>query len=456
MKNNTYSRRGFLKLGTQALASSTLLATLGGMERALAASDTNGYRALVCVFLYGGHDSFNWIIPTDNARYATYAASRGRLALPRDDLRSITPSNVGGGAQFALHPSCQGIQSLFNNGNAAFIANVGPLVRPVTVAQIRNDTAELPPHLFSHSDQSAQWMTSYPQSGAPYGWSGRIADLLKEQGYNPRLAMNVSLAGNNIWQGGQDTVQYALGTGGAPELNAVSESYYRDGARSAAFLDLLQQARGDAHLLTAEFARTQNRAIDLAQFINASLESSPALTTAFPQSYLGAQLRMAARMIRARESIGVSRQMFFVGVGGWDTHDNQLIDQSELLFDLSTSLQAFQSAMNEINAQDLVTTFTASDFGRTLTSNGDGSDHGWGAHALVMGGAVKGRAIYGTMPNLTIEGPNDAGEGRIVPTTGTDQYAATLAKWFGVSDSDLRDVFPNLGNFASANMGFMS
>lgn len=454
--NPSMNRRSFLKVGTRALASSGLLATLGAMERALAACPPTGdYRALVCVFLYGGNDAFNWLVPRDVAGHGTYAASRRGLALSRASLLPIMPTNAGA-AEYGVHPSCTGIQSLFNEGSASFVANVGSLIRPVTRAAFRAESVELPPHLFSHSDQQTQWMTAYPQSGEPVGWAGRVADLLSSQACNPRLAVNISLNGNNIWQGGRNTVQYALSPYGAPELDVVADTGYRGGARRAAFLDLLTQGGGDGHLLARELATTQRRAIDLAAFVNAGLGSVPNLSTTFPNSRLGNQLRMVAKMVRARQAIGVSRQLFFVGFGSWDQHDNLLSDHAWNLTELSQALRAFQTALVEINAQNLVTTFTASDFGRTLTSNGDGSDHGWGGHALVMGGAVRGRQIFGTMPDLALEGPDDAGEGRIIPTLSTDQYAATLARWFGVAESDLPLVFPNLGNFSSADLGFMT
>lgn len=452
--NPPFTRRKFLQVGCQALASGSLLATLGGMERVLAASDTStGYRALVCVFLFGGNDSFNWLVPRDDATYATYATSRRTLALAKSSLLAINPTNTPAGQLFGLHPSCVGMQTLFESGKAAFVANVGTLVRPVTRAQYLNGTGTLPPYLFSHSDQQSQWMTSYPQSSATYGWAGRTADLLSSQGFNPRLAMNISLAGNNVWQNGAVTVPYALGLNGAPEFDAVDPDF-REGQRKAAFLELQRQGAAGANLLQRECANTQTRAVDLASLVNTGL-SGQSLATVFPQTYIGSQLRMAARMIQARGTIGVTRQMFFIGLGGWDTHDALLDEQARLLGELSPALLAFQTAMGEIGAENSVTTFTASDFGRTLTSNGDGSDHGWGGNALVMGGAVRGRQIYGTMPNLAINGPDDAEDGRIIPTTATDQYGATLASWFGVSNSDLNTVFPNLPNFATPRLGFL-
>lgn len=445
------NRRKFLKVGTQTLASSTLLATLGGMERVLAAgSDTSGYKALVCIFLTGGNDSFNWIVPSDNAGYQVYQTSRRSLALPQNSLLPIAPAGIGAG-QYGLHASSSGVKTLFDSGKAAFVANVGTLVEPITRTQYLNRSVALPRFLFSHSDQQEQWMTSVPQSSVPSGWGGRIADLLSSQAGNPRLSFNISLSGSNVWQGGLNTQPYALGTGGAPEFSVINDP----SEPGDPYLELLNQARTHPSLLTREYAGVGNRSVDLAEFVNDSLASVPELNTVFPNDRLGQQLKMTARMIRARGAVGQSRQMFFISYPDFDTHDEQAGRLSSQLESLSAGLLAFQNAMAEINAENDVTTFTASDFGRTLTSNGDGSDHGWGGHALVVGGAVAGGRIYGTMPNLTINGPDDAELGRIIPTLSTDQYGATLARWFGVSESDLGLVFPNLDHFGSSNLGFM-
>jgi uncharacterized protein (DUF1501 family) len=450
--NSSCSRRGFLKLGLNTLAAGGLYGTLGGLQRALAASDTSGYRALVCVFLHGGNDSFNWLVPRDVTGYAEYAAARGTLALPVNSLLPLS----GGGAQLGLHASCSGLQSLFNTGRAAFVGNVGTLVQPVTAAQVRNGGAELPRHLYSHSDQQSQWMTSAPHSTAPRGWAGRVADLLHAQSYNPRLAVNLSLGGSNLWQSGRDTVPYALGLDGAPEFRPMVDRSYRSGARSDLLLALQQQALGGQNRLARQLATTQSRAVELSSLVNDGIGGMSALQTAFPDTALGRQLHMAARMVQARDAIGVSRQMFFVSMGGWDTHDDQLVRQSTLLAELSAGISAFHAAMTEVGAEQAVTTFTASDFGRTLSSNGDGSDHGWGGHALVVGGAVNGGQIFGTLPSLAINGPDDAGWGRIVPTLATDQYAATLARWFGVAENDLDLVFPHLDRFSARDLGFMA
>lgn len=455
MFNPTFSRRGLLRFGAQAGVAAGLSTTLGGLQRALAASDTTGYKALICVFLYGGNDSYNWLVPRAQSDYDLYAQVRQNLALARDQLLPLTPLNTGG-REYGLHPSCTALQSLFQAGKAAFIVNTGSLIQPTTAAQFQNESVPLPPQLFSHSDQQSQMMTAVPQATAAYGWGGRVADLLDSEGYNQRLAINISLNGNNIFQSGSRTVFYNLSTDGAPELNLYRDSYYREGQRRDLFLRLLAQAQASPNRLRKEFGATVQRSYQQAEFINTAVEAAPALNAEFPQTYLGAQLRMVTRMIQARSALGVQRQVFFVGVGGWDFHDNQLNDQAERLGELSAGLGALQQALAEIGAESQVTTFTASDFGRTLTSNGDGSDHGWGGHSLVLGGSVLGRRVYGRYPDLSLDGPEDGGSGRIIPSTSTDQVAATLASWFGVANSDLDLVFPNLRNFSQRNLGFMA
>lgn len=329
-------------------------------------------------------------------------------------------------------------------------------MRPISAAQVRSGTAELPRYLYSHSDQQTQWMCAGPAGTPAYGWAGRVADLLHAQAYAPPLTVNLTLGGSNVWQGGAATVPYALGLNEEPQLQAITNRAVLGGARSDLLLALQQQAVASSHPFVREYGVRQQRSVQLSGVINGALDAAADLQTVFPDTAVGRQLRMAARMIAARGGLGVSRQMFYVGVGGWDTHDDQIERQAALLGELSAALAAFQAAMDEIGEAQNVTAFTASDFGRTLTSNGDGSDHGWGGHALVLGGAVQGRAIYGAMPSLVLNGADDVGWGRILPTTSTEQYAATLARWFGVSDSDLDLVFPNLNRFATRDLGFMA
>jgi uncharacterized protein (DUF1501 family) len=454
-----YSRREFLNLGSAAFASAGLLSTMGTMQQALAAADTTGYKALVCVFLYGGNSSFNWLVPMTTAGYNTYSQSRRNLALAQNTLLPLN-TTASDGYTYGVHPSCPEIQAQFNTGNTAFLCNVGTLVRPVTPAQARVGAVAIPPQLFSHIDQQALWMTSVADSPERYGWAGRVADLYYNQGVRPNLAINVNVGVSNYWQDGRTTIPYVLGTSGAPTLQVLNNANYRSGARRQASLSLLAQASTDSNLLVKEYASIRTNAINKVGLVQTALAAAGDLTTPFPaylgDGGLGAQLSMVARTIKARAQLGDSRQIFFVSLGGFDTHNGELATQAMLLRNLSRNLETFSTAMSEIGMNDNVTLFTASDFGRSLGSNGDGSDHGWGGHALVSGGAVQGGRLYGTMPNLAINGPDDLGNGRIVPTTSTDQYAATLARWFGVSDADLSSLFPNLGNFTNRTLGFMA
>lgn len=448
----TVNRRELLKLGLHAATTAGALGTLGAFQRALAASDTSGYKALVCLFLLGGNDGHNTLLPRDGSAYDTYASRRASLALARNTLLPINPGNAGGGS-FGLHPALPELQSLFESGRLAWVLNTGTLAVPTTVAQFKAQSVPLPFNLFSHNDQQQAWMTSTPTSTEPYGWAGRISDLLLDQGYNPQLPLNIGLSGANIWQGGRKSQGYVMSSQGALQYRAA-----RTGAnsqRAAAFRALINQAAGAGDLFSREFSAVSSRAIDSAEQVTTALASVPDPSTSFPGTPLGDRLRMVARMIRSRSALGANRQMFFIGIGGYDTHDTQLRDQAARLAELSAAVKAFDDCMIESSTQNEVTLFSAADFGRTLTSNGDGSDHGWGNHHFVVGGAVRGKSFYGSYPDLAQGSADDGGDGRLVPKIATDQYAATLARWWGVSDGDLDLVFPNLRNFNSRNLGFL-
>lgn len=453
------SRRQFLRLGSGALASAGLLSALGPWQRALAAG-SDGYRALVCVWLAGGNDGFNTVVPRSDSAYRTYAASRGNLALAKNALLALNGAAADGNA-YGLHGSCPELQSLFNNsGHLAILGNVGTLLRPTTAAQARNNSA-LPRQLFSHVDQQHAWWAGSGDPGSPYGWAGRVADLYSEQGVSARLAMNINIGGVNTWQDGNRTTPYVLGADGAPALDSTRDGAFRRGQRQQAALDLLNQAAHDANPMVAAYAGVETNAAAKLDLVNGALNRAGDLRTSFPtfpaDSRLGAQLHEVARCIKAQSQLGDHRQIFFVRLDGFDTHNGQQGQQAALLQILSRNIGAFWNALGEIGQQRNVTLFTGSDFGRSLGSNGDGSDHAWGNHQFVLGGAVRG-GWYGRMPNLAINGPDDVGNGRIVPTTATEQYAATLAHWFGVADSDLNTIFPNLPNFgggAARNLGFL-
>jgi uncharacterized protein (DUF1501 family) len=454
------TRRQFLRGSVcAAVGMTSLAATAFDMRRIAAAASLAGdFKALVCVFLYGGNDSNNMLVPR-GVDYAAYAAARGGLALPQASLRSITPLSGGDGRQWGLHPNLGGLQGLFGSQKLALVSNVGPLVAPVTRAEYLAGTAALPPQLFSHSDQTMHWQTGIPDQTARSGWGGRVADLVHTLNTNAQVSMSISLAGNNTFQIGSAVTQYQVSPGGS-----IGLGWYYDGNEwnhppSIAVRKLM--ARSYGNLLQQGYRDVFQRALDQDRVLASTLDAAPPLATVFPDTDLGGQLGMIARLISVREALGLRRQVYFCAAGGYDTHDAQVGASAQvgahadLLAELDGALSAFYTSTVEMGVANDVTAFTASDFGRTYISNGEGSDHGWGSHHLVMGGAVSGGRFYGQVPTLAIDGPDDSGDGRWIPTISVDEYSATLAKWFGVSTSDLGLVLPNLGRFDSPDLGFL-
>jgi uncharacterized protein (DUF1501 family) len=410
------------------------------------------YRCLVNIFLLGGNDSFNLVVPRSNAEYNVYAASRQNLALAQQDLLPIFPDNPDG-AEYGLHPIATGLQTLFDQGDAAIIANIGPLIEPVSKDGFLSGTAVTPPQLFSHNDQQGQWQSLRGKSSLTSGWAGRIADVLSPLTGRQQLALNTSAAGTTLFQAGEETIAYSIGTEGADAYSALAETAGLGLQRRAAFD--LYLSKGFDNIHSRALAAVHQRSLATADLVNDALELVPVLQTVFPQSSLGQQMKIVARLIAVKDEFQMTRQIFHVASHGFDTHDDQNQVQPSLLADLSQSITAFNAAMNEIGQSGQVVTFTQSDFGRTLTSNGNGTDHGWGGHQIVVGGSVAGRKIYGDMPSLEIGGEDDATGGRIIPTLSVDQYAATLARWFGVDESMLNQVAPSLMNFSNRNLGFL-
>lgn len=461
-------RREFLRNSIcAALGGAGLYSALGNLRLLEAATRAYGptafddYKAMVCVFLFGGNDALNMVIPRDATHYGQYAAARATLAVPQSKLLPLTPQAGGGasdGGDYGLQASTSaeetvgmsGLQSLFNNGKAAILGNVGTLVRPVTKAEFQNGTAPLPPQLFSHNDQQSYWQVSRSDDGRNLGWGGRIADLLHDANPGAFIPMTVSLNFESGLERAANGNQYVVGNDG-PRYFSWFEW---DGDRRTAYLKL--NSKTQAHAFERSYAASFHRARENAEAVGTALEASTPLATPFPDNDLARQLKMVARLIKVRAALGLKRQIYFVSAGGFDHHDGLLSGQPVLLAQVSRAIKAFYDATVELGVANNVTAFTASDFGRTLSSNGDGSDHGWGGHHFVVGGAVRGGRFYGTMPKLQNGGIDDAGWGQIIPTTSVDQYAATLARWFGVADTDLDLIFPNLGNFASRNLGFMT
>lgn len=428
------------------------------------------YKALVCLFLFGGNDSWNMVVPTSTAEYNAYSTSRGggtasSLAIPQASLLPINPLTPDpSGATYGLHPSMAGLRDLFEAQKAAVVANVGPLIRPTTKTQYQQAATtghELPPQLFSHNDQQDQWHSLRGRAILKSGWGGRVADVLNAQVGNQQLSLNVSLAGQTYFQAGDVARPYVMGATGATTFQGFGATGTAL-ARRNAFQAVVNASRTSTSNSVYErsFATVQQRAVQFADTVNTALAGSRNFT-ALPDSGvtlspLQQQLRTVAKLISARSSLSMSRQVFFVSTGGFDQHDDLVADQPGLLGNVSTSIKSFYDALTEIGIENNVTLFTHSDFGRTLTSNGDGADHAWGGVQFVVGGAVRGQQIYGQYPVLSLGSAQDVGGGRFIPTTSADQYAATLASWFGVQDADLAKVAPSIGNFATRNLGFMA
>lgn len=443
------TRRRFLgQASCAAIGSTALFNTLLNLRLAgTAAAQSIGtdYKALVCLFLAGGNDSFNMLVPSGAAEYAEYAGIRRDLALPRESLLPINPLNAVG-KQLGVHPAMAHVQQLFESGQLAFAANVGTLVERITKQQYENETVPVPLGLYSHSDQIQQWQTSIPDRASGLGWGGRAADLLASLNENQRISMNISLSGSNVWQAGNEVVEYSITPYGSIGIDGTEGTWNYNHIRGAAIdsqLDLQYK-----NLFEQTFVGKTRGGMETHHLFMNAINSAPTLTTPFPaDSWLGEELRMIARVISAHSLLDVRRQTFFVMYGGWDHHDEVINNQQEMLGEVSACIGAFQAAMAELGMAQNVTLFTASDFGRTLTSNGAGSDHAWGGNHIVTGGAVAGRRIFGQYPDLFEDNPLDTGRGRLIPTTSVDEYFADLALWFGVDRSNLPLVLPNIGRF---------
>ncbi|HZP04174.1 MAG TPA: DUF1501 domain-containing protein [Terracidiphilus sp.] len=443
------NRRSFIHYASLAAAGNMLGLRPFGALNALAQSSGSDYKALVCVFLFGGNDANNTLIPFDTTGYGQYSSVRGGLALAQNTLLPLTPA-----PNFALHPSLPDIQTLFNSNNVAFVANVGTLVQPLTRALYQAGKTA-PVNLFSHPDQQLEWQNAAQSAATPTGWAGRIADVLGSS-YNQgaSIPMITSVAGDTLFCNGTSTTPVSVSPG---NLSGASCSEGAACPARQATAQALLTLNSGISLIQADDSITTN-AYAYAKSLSDAVQSVSPLQTVFPTNNgLAAQLKQIAQIIQVRAALGVQRQIFFAGIGNFDTHADQLTLQSTLLAQISPALAAFYNATIELNVASQVTTFTMSDFSRTFQPNSNnGSDHAWGSHHMVIGGAVKGGQIYGTYPTLALGGPDDSGSnGRWVPTTASAQYAATLAQWFGVSAGDLPTVLPTIGNFSTNNLGFV-
>ncbi len=438
------TRRHILKTGGAGAVAA--LSAWPAMQ-SLAAVTGTGYRAMVCLFMFGGNDGNNTLVPTDTTRYNQYAAARPNLALARGALAPI-PS-VGA---YGLHPAMTGMAGLVNAGKAAVLANVGPLMVPTTRAQYLSRSVPLPINLYSHSDQQGAWQSAIVDQPARNGWGGRLLeralpDTLPNRGFSA-----ISVTGGNVWElGDRGLSPYRVSSSGRFGLD-----FYTPGGTdplSSAITALLAESHTDP--LRQTWRNVMDRSIEVQRVLTAAL-ASRTLVTVFPDTEIGRQLRMIALLISARGALGVPRQCYFCSIGGFDTHgDDQLPRQNELLGEISAGVTAFQAAMEELAVSRDVTLFTASDFGRNLPSNGEGTDHAWGNHHFVVGGSVRGGRLFGRFPELVVDGPDDAGQGSWIPTLCTDQVSGELARWYGADTVSQDEIFPRLRYF-TRDIGLMT
>lgn len=453
------------------LKRATMLAAVGAPPFAMNflpfnayAASTTGYRALVCVFLFGGMDCHDTVLPYDQAEYDAYARIRqslfsqyqglaGGSTRTRDRLLALTPDNASalGGRQFALPEALTPMRDLFAAGKAAIVSNVGPLVQPINRSQLQSGSVRAPARLFSHNDQQSTWVASAPE-GARFGWGGRLGDMALASGANAaRTAFTaISANGNTVFLTGQQAAQFQVSSTGGVQINALSgTSLYRSSGAPQTVSDIVQDSQNQrTNLFEKDVATTYRQSIANNRDLTAALQAVAPFATQFPANNgLARQLNIVARIIAARATLGVSRQVFFVGTGGFDTHSTQAQSLTGLHGGLAAAVKAFHDTTVELGVADSVTTFTASDFGRTLNVNGDGTDHGWGAHHFVVGGSVQGNQVLGQFPPAAVNHAQDSGGGRLIPTTSVEQYAGAMARWFGLSDSEVGQALPGIANF---------
>jgi uncharacterized protein (DUF1501 family) len=434
---------------------------LAGLGEAAAVTGQDEYKALVCIFLTGGNDHSNTLVPFDPANHSAYASIRGSLAIARESLvatalRTPDDQQLTNGIQYALAPTMPRLKALYDQGAAAILLNVGPLIAPLTKAQYMSENLVANPRpakLFSHNDQQSTWQSSAPE-GASHGWGGRMGDILQTVNQNAMFT-NINATGNAVFLSGRSVSPFRVALAGATSARPLNSGRLFDSGLAGTALASIIGSHHQ-HVFEQDYARMTDRSIRYGSFINDALRTAT-VSTPFPAgNNLAAQLRIVARLIAARRSLGVRRQVFMVSLNAFDTHKGLANTHPGLLEEVDAAIDAFYRATVELGVAELVTTFTASDFGRTLTSNGDGSDHGWGSHHFIVGGDVNGGRYYGRAPVTSITSDDQVGQGRLLPTTSVDEYSTTLALWMGIPPSELPTIAPNIGRFANANIGFMT
>ena len=468
-KKRKLSRRKFLgEASCAALGSTTFLSSFLqlGMINTVAGSSSlpsNDYKALVCILLAGGIDSHNVLVPMGNAdnEYNEYLNTRGNLAISQASILPISHQAMLNGRTYGVNPAFSGIQSLFDAGNAAFISNVGTLVEPVAnESEYDSGLKNLPLGLYSHSDQIMQWQTSVPQSQQALGWGGRAADILKDMNSIDTISMNVSLSGTNLFQTGNQVTEFSIKNNTDFQNVGIesfphwwSDSAWLTHSRNMAIDSLVADVY--SNLFQQTYANLGKTTLESIEILKNALQMLPTFTTNFSGTNLSQDMKMIANLIGIHEELGFKRQIFFTTIGGWDYHDNVLVAGSGHLAQVNNAMSELYSAISELGLENNVTAFTISDFARTLTSNGNGSDHAWAGNQIIVGGAVNGSQIYGDYPSLDLNNNplNVSSRGRMIPQMSTDEVFAELALWFGVQPSDLSYVLPNITNFYNPNSG---
>ncbi len=455
MKNIISERRSFLKkAGLLTLGVSSVPSSLFKLNLLNAAVNTNAqtgnYKALVCFYQSGGNDSFNMLVPNSNAAYNEYSQTRTNLALDRDSLLSLNGSFNG--TSYGVHEDISGIRNLFNDGKLAFVNNIGSLIAPMTKEAYQNGSTPKPLGIFSHSDMTNQWHIGDSSVRGNIGWGGRVADMLHEMNINDNISMNISLSGTNVFESGEQTLNFTIDEEDIIDgIHGYTAEWGTYPSRRR-FIDTMLSYNYD-NAYEKNYNSIVKRSLDAQLYLKEIVDAVPEFNTEFTDNRISNSFKAIAKVIAARNELGFSRQIFYVDYGGWDMHANLIDSHGDNLSVVSRAMEEFSNVLSEMGVFDDVTTFTMSEFGRTLTSNGDGSDHAWGGNVMVMGGAVNGGQMFGEYPSLELDNPLDLGRGRMIPTTSTDEYFAELALWFGVPSTELVNLFPNLGNFYSASGG---